>query len=234
MRNSRGIVSISVITLLAFATLNCAPVEIKKNAIQKEAIYKFTLQQNGIRISVNPYIEENRLQEFSGYDLLSKGVLPVWVVIENQNAEDGYFLLKEKTNLIVKSPEAPGSEYARGEMANESPTMNSSTTDVFNSLSSGASVAPLFGVVGVAYVLALFPFAISSFKSSKDEITISRIIEEKQMPNKTIYRGGIQSGFLYFKLGKKEDVSKIQGINFNMRNLRSSEIVSITVNMGNP
>jgi len=86
----------SVVTIVQFAVNACAPIEMKKVVAQKADYHRFMSEQNGIMISVDPYKEKDRLKEAFGCDLLSRGVFPVFVVVENQTAEDGHILVHEK------------------------------------------------------------------------------------------------------------------------------------------
>jgi len=80
--SSRKVALTSVVTIVQFAVNACAPIEMKKVVAQKADYYRFMSEQNGIMISVDPYIEKDRLKEAFGYDLLSRGVFPVFVVVE--------------------------------------------------------------------------------------------------------------------------------------------------------
>jgi len=61
--SSRKVALTSVVTIVAFAVNACTPIELKKVVAQKADYYRFTSQQNGIGISVDPYKEKDRLEE---------------------------------------------------------------------------------------------------------------------------------------------------------------------------
>ena len=230
MRNicrSKLLVIASVLTIIFFILTSCAPVEIKKVTTQKADYYKFASQKAGLKISVDPYREEKRLQEFFGCDLLSRGFLPVLVVIENQNAEDGYILVKEKSALVIKNTDPTNSETNLGIGGYDS-------HDLEKAVKAQTATAIIAGTVGIVFPVAgvvILPVVAIAEKRTKDEFEIRRNIEETQLLDKTLYQGGSHSGFLYFQLKRKEDVDSVAGIYLSMKNIRSKEIISFIINI---
>jgi hypothetical protein len=238
MRNSyrsRLFILSSALIIFIFNFIGCAPVEIKKVTAQKADYYKFTSQKAGLIISVDLYREEDRLKEFFGCDLLSRGVLPVLLVIENQNAEDGYILVKEKTGLIMEKTNSTKTEdklekegYTSDEL--EQAIKTKAGIDNINALVFTGSL-PFYAVGAIAspiIVIGIVPMLIAE-KKVKDEYAIKRNIEETQLVDKTLYQGSSNSGFLYFQLNDKEDINKIEGILLSMKNIRSKEITSLII-----
>ena len=230
MRYSRACAITSVITLLPFAAVCCAPIEIKKLPTQNAGGYKFISQQSGLKISVDPYKEEGRLRQFFGDDLLSRGIFPIFVIIENQNADGGYILNNEKIALVMKVLDLKTNNYAlniEGIKPIELQASNNSGT-----LEAG-------GVLTTASALffpLLLPAAIftySGLNSIENENAIRRNLEQKQMVLKTLYPGDIHNGFLYFRISKKEDIENVQGVNINLKNLRTDQVLTFIINMIN-
>jgi hypothetical protein len=158
--------------------------------------------------------------------LLSRGVLPVLVVVENQNADDGYILLSEKARLVMMGGMTGGNKEDEGRRTDE---LGEAGTKRQTANTLGAA-APLFGVLGLAVV---FPLMFAAEKKYGDEFEIRRNLEQKQMVPKTIYQGGSHSGFLYFNLRNEEDLSRVQGVSLSIRNIRTNEISSFTINTVN-
>jgi hypothetical protein len=222
MRNicrSKLLVIGSVLPIIFLIIASCGPVEIKKVTTQKADYYKFTSQKAGLKISVDPYKEENRLQEFFGCDLLSRGVLPVLVVIENQNSDDGYILVKERSVLVMR---------------------NTDPTDAKNNLGIGGygshdlekAVKVESAIKPWLFLSTLFIApALAAEKRTRDELAIKENIEKTQLLDKTVYRGRSNSGFLYFQLKKKEDLDNVVDFYLNMKNIRTNEIVSFLINI---
>jgi hypothetical protein len=218
---------ISVVTVFVFSLASCAPVQIQRNIAQKAGDYRFTTREHGFQISADPYKEEKRLHDYFGCDLLSRGVLPVLVVIENRDADDGYSLINEKASLMMKN-----TDMRTGSGAVSADDLN--TDELHKALHSGQLKAAnvLTPLAALAFPL-LIPAAALGYSAKKrieDEVAIRRNLEDKQITNKTLYRGGTQSGFLYFPINK-ENIEAVQGIKLSMKNLRSNETVSFTINM---
>jgi hypothetical protein len=217
----------SSLMIFFFVITGCSPVEIKKVTVQNTDSYKFTTQNAGLRISVDPYKEENRLVEYFGCDLLSRGVLPVLVVIENQNAEDGYILLKEKSALMKINPTQTDTEnnLLKGDY-NSKELRNAITVENINMwIAVGGGL-----ILPVAAIPAIFGGIVSA-KGKMDEFAIKRNIEANHLLDKTIYQGASHSGFLYFLLKSKEDINSVKGLYLSMKNLRSGEITSFIINI---
>jgi hypothetical protein len=217
-----------MLTLIAFAINSCAPIEMKKVVVQRGAHYKFSTQQSGLRISVDPYAENDRLQNTFGCDLLSRGILPVLLVVENISSEDGYIVANDTACLITADPINNKEQSDEGQKSEE-------FGRAFNRLEStstaAVAMAHMLPVIGVAS-LVLLPFALGAEATYRDEIEIQKNLKQKQILPKTIYQGGLQSGFLYFNLGKAEYLSKLQGVSLSMRNVRTNELLSVTISMG--
>jgi hypothetical protein len=223
MRNPNALIVTSVVMILVFAVASCTPLKIKKPPTQKVSGYKFMAQRNGLSVSIDPYKEEGRLKEFFGGDLLSRGILPVFILVENVSAEDGYIINSDKTSLLTASSVSAKEQVGEGQKNDEVAKARKS----FQSANEMASVVPLFGVVGLAFL----PFGLVSEKKYRDEIEIRKNLENNQLLPKTIYEGGSQSGFLYFNIGK--EVEQVRGIQIVLKNIRTKELLSVTVAMGN-
>jgi hypothetical protein len=222
---SKLLVIASISSIISFVFPSCSPVKIKEVTIQRADYYRFSSKKAGLKISVDPYREENRLTEFFGCDLLSRGVLPVLIVIENQNAEDGYILVKEKSALVLKTTNLTNTGSNLGTGSYDSHDLEEALKAERGATLLTGGVTMVFPVVGVA----LLPLAIIAQKKADDEIAIKRNIEKTQLLDKTIYQGGSHSGFLYFQFKTKEDINRVAGFSLSMTNIRTNEIVSFII-----
>jgi hypothetical protein len=224
----------SVLTLIAFAVNSCGPIEMKKVVVQQGAQYKFTSQQSGLKISVDPYTENDRLQASFGCDLLSRGILPVLVVVENLSSEDGYIIVTDMATMMtdgsINSKVQSDEEQKSKELERKFKESVSRSNTAVEMVEQAPLIGVLSPVIGVASFVYL-PFALGAEVKYKDEIEIKRNLEQKQMLPKTVYQGGLQSGFLYFNLGKTEGIPKLQSILLCIRNVRTNELLSVTINM---
>jgi hypothetical protein len=85
-------------------------VQFDKVEVQPASSYKYSCNKSGLIVSADPYIEEYRVNKAFGYDLLSKKILPVLVVVENKSAEDGFILIEEGAHLLMKDQVEQGTK----------------------------------------------------------------------------------------------------------------------------
>jgi len=223
--SSKSLTLTSIITILVFIVVSCADIDMKKVVVQAPDHYKFKSQQDGFRISVDPYTEKNRLQDYFGCDLISRGILPVFMNVENVSSEDGYIIMSDKAILLGIDAIKEGQDITR--QPNDDLVK---ATKNFTSINKLGPTVPVIGVMA----LAILPFGLASEKKFHDEVTIQRNLETKQLNyTKTIYQGDSQSGFLYFSIEKAEDLKKVQGVALIIKNIRTNEISSIPIIMGN-
>jgi len=239
---------LSSIFIFALVVSGCAPVEMEKVVVQRADQYRFTLQQQGLRVSVDPYTEDVRLRESFGCDLLSRGILPVLVVFENLSSEDGYIIVSDKSGLVLVDATIGGEKASEDQMKKElkaagtmidvstnimgpsvaMPQVAAAVSNITTGSTSLMTAAPMLSIVGL---VATIPIAVAAENKYRDEIAIKKNLEQKQLRPKTLYQGSSHSGFLYFNLGTAESLNKVKGICLRIKNIRTSEISSFTINM---
>ena len=207
--------------VMVLTLTGCSTVEIQKERAQPALAYSSHTEFGGLVISVEPYTEKDRLVKFFGCDLVARGVLPVLVVIENVEAGDGYVLLKENSTLVMQNPDLnspggiPGNANAKAKAAYESARATETVA--------GLLMSPLLGVLSAFYG-----------NEFQNEVTILENLRYKELAPKTIYRGGAQNGFLYFKFDRKEDLEHLTAVRVDMKNVRTGEIVALSVKIKTP
>jgi hypothetical protein len=196
--------------------------EYAKVNVQQASSYEFSCNKSGLIISVDPYIQKDRIDNVFKYDLLSKAILPLLVVFENKNAEDGYTLLTEQTKLILKHHKAEDTkDELDGELRMTETISNTYTDELALRLGLFLVTSPFIdGIIGAA------------FQTRRDQlVSIAQNISKKALTDKTVYPGGSHNGFLYLKFSKEEDIKFIDSILFNVRNIRTDDIQTIRVEM---
>ncbi|MGA2751057.1 MAG: hypothetical protein ABSG59_20000 [Verrucomicrobiota bacterium] len=133
-----------------------------------------------VEISMDPFIERHRTEQFFGIDAVGKGIGIVFVHISNKSLDRT--LLVEKKNFELVPVGAAGGQTANGNKI-ERGTGGAQATAWL-----GASMASLGG-------LALIGFASSSISHSTE---VQRNFVGKEMPDQTLAPGQAMEGFLYF------------------------------------
>jgi hypothetical protein len=81
--------------------------------------------------------------------------------------------------------------------------------------------------------LALLPVGVVLEKTLKDEIVIKKNLEEKQMVKRTLYPGGSQNGFLYFRIDRRDELAGVHGVRLALKNVRTNQLLLVTVAIRN-
>jgi hypothetical protein len=179
-----------------------------------ESYSKFSKIQDGLKISVNPFFDKNRLIKFFGDDILSnQGILPIFIRFENQNADDGFMLKGELAALLM------GKSSETGAIDLSSSSLFQSEATTYSPLVLVTPISPLIGILA----------ALTSEAHHRNQLITSQNFKEKMLTDKIVYPGNYHSGFLYFEVGDKECVSRLEGIVISVRNIRTDELLKITV-----
>lgn len=221
-------------------TLTACGARIQEVRPDSTTSYQHFSEINGLRASADMFNDEARLNTYFGDNLLKKGVLPVYIVFENNRAKGGYVLLKEQSKFTTKVNSSIGSQDTSStNVIGNNPADERSRSDAVATLAAavpaalgeGATVfagAPL--VLGPAgfVVGTVIGVAISSYQANKERVFHN--IEEKQMIEKAVYPGERHSGFIYFNI-KEADVKNIEGIILTAKNLKNQELEQLFISL---
>lgn len=176
---------------------------------------KFTGNTAGLKVSAEPFIEKHKLLRFFGSDLLSKGLVPVLIIFENQNAGDGFIIVHERAKLTIEksSPESKNDARASYNRYSTEPPLTYSISPVTD-----FAVPILFGIVGGVVVEQHYV----------NLAIIARNMEEKKLVDKIVYPGNSHYGFVYFRIEIEDDAVLIKDISFDAKNIRTNEMITIT------
>lgn len=175
---------------------------------------RFSGAHAGLTISAEPFAEEDKLRKYFGEDLLSRGVLPVLVVFENQDAGDGFSILQGQAKLLI-GQSTPGSGKDPHPPVKVDATEPPLTYSISPVIDVAASLA--FGYVGM----------LSAQARNANMATIARNMEEKQLTPKIVYPGSTHQGFLYFKIGGRDAAAQIGSISFAAKNIRTNAVTTV-------
>jgi hypothetical protein len=221
IRHSTFFLGVTALILVVFSFTACSTVAIQKVAAQKASYYKFSSEKSGLKVSIDSYVEEERLKTYFGCDLLSKNILPVLVVIENISSKDGFMVLSEQSNLILKpTTDAPQKQINASSGQQESLSKGPSEN--------WALLLPGSLLVSPLLMIAMLPVVFALGTASDNAQYIIRNIEDNRLVDKTVYIGGSNSGFLYFKL-ERADIARLIGVQVALKNLRTNEVLHISV-----
>lgn len=137
-------------TCLTITTFfGCTGIQVHTLTSPSASSLKFSGNNAGLKISSEPFIDEDRLLKFFGDDLLSKGVLPVLTVFENQNADDGFIIVQARAKLAIGKS---NSEYDKSDHATQTAYPNDPPLTYSTSPVTDFTVSILFGPIVAAAI----------------------------------------------------------------------------------
>jgi len=188
--------------------------------VQRVSSYKLTAEQAGLGVAVDPYIETSRLKAHFGADLLARRVLPVLVVLENQDADGGFALLPNRCALLTGGT-----------------SMGPGIGDPFT-LQQKAEASRRGAIIGGATIM-VFPLAavaaLPIVGSVQEEYRDARDMQKNMMrlalTVKPVYRGDSNSGFLYFRTEGLDLSDSDLAIQVVGENIRTKEQVAFQLRL---
>jgi hypothetical protein len=225
--------SLLIICLISSA---CATAKLEKVEILPASSYRYSCSKSGIIIAADPLIDKNRLDGIFRYDLPSKGILPVLIIFENKNADDGLVLLKGQSMLLMKDQGRQGAISSpignvlgmdeREKSKKVSPLLQATSRAIGGGAGAAAAIyLPAGAALGAFGALAIL---VGMLDKPVLPITKQSMIDNEFL-DKTVYPGCSQRGFLYFKLAKVEDINHLEGLILSVKNVRSNEVQSIKI-----
>lgn len=209
MKGERAaIIIIAAFTVCLFFT-GCVGLPHHELPSKNISAYNFTSSIDGLKISVDPFSDEERLKKYFGTDLISRGILPILIEFENINSEDGFYLIKEKTHLAW----------------NESGNIKINVGNIDKEVENAKN---LLTITSYSLVAGPLLVALAEFNFATESI-VRRNLDDKGLVDKIVYSGMSNKGFLYFWVNKKEEIRFIDKIIFSAKNIRTDEIKLMTV-----
>jgi hypothetical protein len=201
---------------------------VREVAVRRVSEYRHVVHQSGLSASVDPFVDEERLVNHFGADLLADGLLPIFVVLENQGYGDGVVVLKEKIALELGSAAiAEASERYKYEA-----DVNASTTKSVGGAAAAASGAATVAILpimaGTPIVsIAFLPVTIAVSMQAEKTERVARRVEDRAIQFRTVYPGQVQSGFIYFKLGARENAAHLVALTLPVQNINTREVIPL-------
>ena len=193
------------IVLLLLTIIGCTPKITVFPDVPLKPIseYRYFQEQEGLVIVIEPFLEVENVIRYFGTDLLSKGILPVFVLAENHHLESGFLLVK--TSIYLLKQDGVGDSET------------SATTDRQPIRSYSQERIELEKTSGNLFIATtLFPIFIIPGIITGDRIanadSIIENLEKKEFIDKTIFPNRNNSGFIYFQMKDKDEIKKISYI----------------------
>jgi len=189
---------------------------IKTPDITPESINQYKYQQvnNNIHVAVNPIVEPQRSEYIFGVDLLSYGILPVYIIIENQSGTT-YLVERKQISLSNKSKK---NDTQNDDIPLQVKYLESTTGEEIADLLGSALVVPLAFVINKALTDERGQ-AIQNMRSCE-------LPDQTLAPKQKVY------GFVFFRSGKESSLlNEPFQLLIPLKNIKNMKIENIIVEL---
>jgi len=193
------IVLIVVLTVFVGCTKQILPQTPPLQNITKYNTYK---NQNDIGVAIDIFFEKERQLQIFGADLSSYGILPVHVIVENNNNQS--FLIENKNIKLLIDKNIPAHRNALDNASNsmakdkQDSDERAQTVMVASNLamSAGMFIVPVLPLAAVYFTV----LGITAANSVSDTEPTIHALRKNAFYDKMFYKGDKYDGFMYFPL----------------------------------
>ena len=215
--------------------LGCSHTLAPNVAVKPTSQYQLCQEREGLKVAVDPFFEEERIKTFFGTDLISHGVLPVLVVIENNHPNSGFLFDKRNFSIVMKGEDSDSQRGTDDIIHKYQKLLDfEKYPGLFIGMGAIAIVNPIM-LPPIVTPIMLTPVVVLGFydtKKESDNAKINQNLMRKAFLDKTIFPGGSHSGFLYFQLKDQEVAKKVVAILIKVKNTISNEEQSFVFQIG--
>lgn len=213
---SRILWGVGVALAVVIGNPGCATIQFPDVSVRPASEYHLFVEKGEFRISVEPFLEKERVKELFGINLLSEGIVPVLVVAENHNSQSSFLLKKTAFLLEVNTDE---------HIAMLSDAEPSKARD---SQKAASGVSKLWSVLVVAPPLMALssPVVLLAADAHADADAAMHNLVEKELMERTLPPGEFQHGFIYFKLPTDAAVRNITAFSMEATEFPSRKVLT--------
>jgi hypothetical protein len=155
----------------------CATKKLPEHEMPPLTYYPYSQEKDGLAVAVQPVMSPQESKKYFGTDLLSAGILAVFVTAENRNSPSSFLVSREKFSLRFQQTEASGVSR-RDQLRSEVP-------------------GQVVMITGAALSL---PLLFVGTKLISDANVVKNNFAVKELQAKTLSSGEKIHGFVYFQL----------------------------------
>ncbi len=212
-----------LISLVILITYGCGgPLNLPPVSVTPAQSYRLQKEAGGIAVAVDPYVEEDRVKEYFGANLIKDKLLPALFVIENRQGKDGVMVQSSQIMVVLQDKAAqPGAEQPGVTV----PTAGQNLMAVIGPLAAAGAVVPVAGLAAIA----LLPFLAVAGSREEKAKQVNDNLTKKALVDRTLYPGETASGFVYFPLSQPDQASKVAGFAVRVKNLKTDQVVEVVL-----
>ena len=192
---------IPVVTI-ALAT-GCSTANPKAYQVADAPMRLLTQETNGVRVSVDAVLDRERSQKYFSTDTLGKGIVPVFVQVENVNSAGSLLVEKEHFKIAVNT-DTQGQSPLLGEVQHQS---------------TGGQVTAGVGLLALSGPLIIVG---SAMVSTADAVRHNFV--DKEFRNQSLSPGRSARGFVYCQMQNRKTPVQVVSISVPIRNLQTEQL----------
>lgn len=205
--------------------LACAAPELPKITAHPTSQYPYFKDIDGLSIAIDPYFEMHKVEHVFGMNLLSKGILPIFMVVEN-HSQSTYLIQKNKIYLYPKDLEKQETK-----ISDTKPLLK----DKKEKIESGKAFLIAQGVIAPVIVSPILFFTTLSIVAS-EENKYQKIVQnliKSELPDQTLFHEESSYGFIYLSMGVsgKFDLKQPLTLYVEAKNLLDGKTLEFTFNI---
>ena len=201
-------IGILVIAVLPMLLGSCTTARIADYRPPERPGTQRTAHQSGLEVAIDPFVEEDRADEYFGLDGVAEGIAILHVRVVN-TTDDRTFLVEKKNFQLVPKESAQGR----------------AGSDKVERAVPGGNATHTIGALAAGSVLSL---AILAAVSKSTEI--QRNFTSKEIADATLSPGKSIEGFLYFTpVTQGEDWSRSASVRASMTDTKTRHVVTFDI-----
>jgi hypothetical protein len=161
----------------------------------------FTRETNGIRVSVDAILDKERNHKYFSTDAVGKGIVPVFVRVENISSPGSVLIEKEQFKIALNA-DAEGAAPLSGEVKNDP-----------NAAGVAAGAVGLLALSGPLIIVGAMSI------STADEIRHNFV--DKEFRNQSLAQGRVVEGFVYAQRASQKGPIRAVKISVPFQNLKT-------------
>ena len=189
--------------LAAVALVGCSTAHPKSYSAADEPMRLYTQETNGLRISTDAILDGARSDKYFSTDTLKKGIIPVFVRVENVSSSGSVLVEKELFRIAVNTDLASGAPIS-GEVQHRT---------------AGGEVTAGVGLLALSSPLIIVG---SAMISTADEVRHNFV--DKEFRNQSLSVGRSAQGFVYCQMQHREEPVRTVSMSIPVRNLQTDQI----------
>jgi hypothetical protein len=201
---------------ISLMIMGCS-VKMSEVKIKPPLQYNLCQEQNGLKVAVDPFFEKERMENFFGTDMLSYGILPVLVVIENNHSNSGFLFQKTYFSIAIKGENSDTKSGTDATIPKNQKILD---------LEKNPELAVAMGVISVVapgIVLSLTPLMMYEDIKRINIMKKNYNMMMKAFIDKTIFPKESHSGFLYFQVKDQQVIRNVVAIIVKTKNTLTDE-----------